>query len=422
MKKIKNDQFFLNLEKYVSKLYPDEFERLPYLKLKCWPSPKDEAWRLSRLGELSRKDIYPFNSNDNKSYKIKKLFKNSLSLVFVNGKLIKNLSDELSSQFSIEEVKLSDIKKIVKKFDNPTINSHPTFNSTLSCSENFFKIKFQNNIKLTNPIEIFNLGGTEKTSIHPFIFFDLGEDSDVQVFQHFSTSSGLTAPLEIIHLSKNSKLEIIKVYNDKLKTHNLSLTISVLEENSNLTSFVLLKGSIFTRSEMHTLLEGKNSNANINGIYLSSDTQHHDMTSSVYHKVPHCKSSQIVKGVLGEKSTAVFQGKVRVEKLAQKTEAKQMSRAIMLSDQAVSNSKPELEIYADDVICGHGATVGELDEDQIFYLSSRGISKPKAQSILIDAFLNEMISSSISDKFHKIVYNETKIKINKLLADNHEKY
>ena len=248
------------------------------------------------------------------------------------------------------------------------------------------------------------------------------EGDDVQVFQHFSTSSGLTAPLEIIHLSKNSKLEIIKVYNDKLKTHNLSLTISVLEENSNLTSFVLLKGSIFTRSEMHTLLEGKNSNANINGIYLSSDTQHHDMTSSVYHNVPHCKSSQIVKGVLGEKSTAVFQGKVRVEKLAQKTEAKQMSRAIMLSDQAVSNSKPELEIYADDVICGHGATVGELDEDQIFYLSSRGISKPKAQSILIDAFLNEMISSSISDKFHKIVYNETKIKINKLLADNHEKY
>ena len=422
MKKIKNDQFFLNLEKYVTKLYPDEFERLSYLKLKCWPSPKDEAWRLSRLGELSRKDIYPFNSNDNKSYKIKKLFKNSLSLVFVNGKLIKNLSDELSSQFSIEEVKLSDIKKIVKKFDNPTINSHPTFNSTLSCSENFFKIKFQNNIKLTNPIEIFNLGGTEKTSIHPFIFFDLGKNNDVQVFQHFSTSSGLTAPLEIIHLSKNSKLEIIKIYDDKLKTHNLSLTISVLEENSNLTSFVLLKGSIFTRSEMHTLLEGKNSNANINGIYLSSDTQHHDMTSSVYHNVPHCKSSQIVKGVLGEKSTAVFQGKVRVEKLAQKTEAKQMSRAIMLSDQAVSNSKPELEIYADDVICGHGATVGELDEDQIFYLSSRGISKPKAQSILIDAFLNEMISSSISDKFHKIVYNETKIKINKLLADNHEKY
>ena len=127
-----------------------------------------------------------------------------------------------------------------------------------------------------------------------------------------------------------------------------------------------------------------------------------------------------VKGVLGEESTAVFQGKVRVEKLAQKTEAKQMSRAIMLSDKAVSNSKPELEIYADDVICGHGATVGELDEDQIFYLSSRGISKQKAKVILIDAFLNEMISLSISDKFRDIIYNETKTKINKLLANEYE--
>ena len=97
-----------------------------------------------------------------------------------------------------------------------------------------------------------------------------------------------------------------------------------------------------------------------------------------------------------------------------------MSRAIMLSDKAVSNSKPELEIYADDVICGHGATVGELDEDQIFYLSSRGISKQKAKVILIDAFLNEMISLSISDKFHDIIYNKTKTKINKLLANEYE--
>ena len=93
-----------------------------------------------------------------------------------------------------------------------------------------------------------------------------------------------------------------------------------------------------------------------------------------------------------------------------------MSRAIMLSDKAVSNSKPELEIYADDVICGHGATVGELDEDQIFYLSSRGVSKKKAKVILIDAFLNEMISLSTSEKFHDIIYNETKTKIKKLLA------
>ncbi len=420
MKKLRNDQFFSNLEKFVNKIYPNQSQRQPYLKLKSWPPPKDEDWKFSRLAKLARKDISPLDLEDNQSYKINKLIKDSISLVFINGKFENKLSDKLLSEIIIEEVQIEDFKEILNKFDNLSIQSHPTLNSTLSCSEKFFQIKFKNDVKISKPIEIFYLGGTEISSIHPFILFDLEKNTDVQVFQHFSTNAGLIAPLEIINLSKNSNLEIIKIFDDKANSYNLSLTLSVIKEKANFRSFALIKGSAFTRSEMHTLLEGENSNANISGIYLSSGNQHHDLTSCVYHNVPNCKSSQIVKGVLGEDSTAVFQGKVKVEKLAQKTEAKQMSRAIMLSDKAVSNSKPELEIYADDVICGHGATVGELDEDQIFYLSSRGVSKQKAKVILIDAFLNEMISLSISDKFHNIIYNETKTKINKLLADEYE--
>ncbi len=415
MNKAKNDQFFSNLEKFVDKTYPNEFQRQPYLKLKSWPSPKDEDWKFSRLGKLARKDILPLNLENKQNFNFKKLLKNSISLVFVNGKFEKRLSDKSVSEIEINEVQIDDFKEIINKFDNLSVKNHPTLNSTLLCSEKFIQIKVKHDVKLSKPIEIFNLGGTLNSSIHPFIFFDLGNNTDVQVFQHYSTFAGLVTPFEIINLSKNSNLEIIKIYDDIINTYNISLTLSTVKEKANLKSFALIKGSAFTRSEMHTLLEGEDAKANINGIYLSSGNQHHDFTSCVYHNVPNCKSSQIVKGVLGEESTAVFQGKVRVEKLAQKTEAKQMSRAIMLSDKAISNSKPELEIYADDVICGHGATVGELDEDQIFYLSSRGISRQKARVILIDAFLNEMISLSISDKFHEIVYNETKIKINKLL-------
>ncbi len=422
MNKARNDQFFSNLNKFVNTVYPNQSQRQSYLKFNSWPSPKDEAWKFSRLGKLARKNILPLNEGNPKDFNINKLIKNSICLVFINGKFEKKLSDDLLSEIAIEEVQIEDFKEIIKKFDSLSVKSHPTLNSTLSCSEKFIKIKFKKNIEFSKPIEIFNLGGTENTSIHPFILFDLEKNTDIQVFQHYSTYAGLVAPLEIINLSRNSKLEIIKIYDDKLNSYNLSLTLSVVKEEAILRSFALIKGSAFTRSEMHTLLEGENSKVDINGIYLSSGNQHHDLTSCVYHNVPNCKSSQIVKGVLGEESTAVFQGKVRVEKHAQKTEAKQMSRAIMLSDKAVSNSKPELEIYADDVICGHGATVGELDEDQIFYLSSRGISKHKAKVILIDAFLNEMISLSISDKFHNIIYNETKTKINKLLANENERY
>ncbi len=420
MKKVNTKQFFLNLENFVKKNYPNEVERLPFLKVKSWPSPKNEDWKLSRLGNLSRKNLSPLQFEDGKNYKFNKLIKNSISLVFVNGKLKNNLSDNLPSNIKLEEVNLTEINKILKMFKTSSLIMHPTLNSTLSCSEKFYKIKFVNNNNFSKPIEIFNLGGVSDKSLHPFVIFELEENIEVQLLQHFASSAGFIAPLEIINMSKKSKLEIIKIYDDEPDTYNLSLTLSLLKDNAKMNSFSLLKGSQFTRSEMHTLLEGENSNVDISGVYLSSNNQHHDLTSSVYHNVPNCKSTQTVKGVLGDKSTAVFQGKVRVEKLAQKTEAKQMSRAIMLSDEAVSNSKPELEIYADDVICGHGATIGELDEEQIFYLSSRGISKAKAKAILINAFLNEMIYSSINNKFQNIVYNETKHKIDKLLANNYD--
>ena len=180
-----------------------------------------------------------------------------------------------------------------------------------------FKIKFKNDIKFCKPIEIFNLGGSEKRQ-YIFYFYWFRKNADVQVFQHYSTNAGLLAPFEIINLSENSNLEIIKIYDDKINSHNLSLTLSVIKEEANLRSFALIKGGEFTRSEMHTLLEGEYSNADINGIYLSSGNQHHDLTSCVYHNVPNCKSSQIVKGVLGEESTAVFQGKSELKNLHRK--------------------------------------------------------------------------------------------------------
>ena len=125
-------------------------------------------------------------------------------------------------------------------------------------------------------------------------------------------------------------------------------------------------------SETHAYLKGENCNLNLNGVYLSSRNQHHDLTTAIYHDVPNCTSKQIVRGVLGGKSTGVFQGKVRVAPDAQKTDGQQMSRAILLSENAIANAKPELEIYADDVSCSHGSTSGAIDEQALFYLCSRG--------------------------------------------------
>ena len=165
-------------------------------------------------------------------------------------------------------------------------------------------------------------------------------------------------------------------------------------------------------------MKGKNAKLNLNGVYISGDKQHHDLTTAIYHDVPDCTSKQIVRGVLGGKSTGVFQGKVRVAPNAQKTDGQQMSKAILLSDTATANAKPELEIYADDVICAHGATVGELDDDQLFYLKSRGISMDQARKILIKAFLQDIINESVDETLHSFIFNEAQLALSSIITKN----
>jgi Fe-S cluster assembly protein SufD len=138
-------------------------------------------------------------------------------------------------------------------------------------------------------------------------------------------------------------------------------------------------------------LTGETAECGLSAIYLGRDKQHHDITTYMDHAVGHCHSNQIIRGVLDDASRGVFQGKVHVAPDAQKTDGQQMSRALLLSRKAEADAKPELEIYADDVICAHGATVGELDETQLFYLTSRGIPKAKARAMLIGAFVDDAI-------------------------------
>ena len=156
----------------------------------------------------------------------------------------------------------------------------------------------------------------------------------------------------------------------------------------------------------------------LNGVYISGSKQHHDLTTAIHHDVANCTSKQIVRGVLGGESTGVFQGKVRVAPDAQKTDGQQMSKAILISDKASANAKPELEIYADDVVCAHGATVGELDDEQLFYLNSRGIAMDKAREILIKAFLEDIVIQSVDEPLHDFIFNEANTGLSSIIEKN----
>ncbi len=174
------------------------------------------------------------------------------------------------------------------------------------------------------------------------------------------------------------------------KTTHLGNWVVHLAGEADYRGFQMTAGGAFTRNQVFLRFDGPHASAHINGAFLLADTQHCDSTLYVDHAVPNCQSREFFKGVLADNARGVFQGKVMVHQTAQKTDGQQMSQALLLSPNAEFDAKPELEIFADDVACGHGATTGEIDEDQLFYLRARGIPDHEARRLLVQAFVSEV--------------------------------
>ena len=191
-------------------------------------------------------------------------------------------------------------------------------------------------------------------------------------------------------VAEGGSLNHVKLQDESLEaTHMAALGVE-LGKSAHYRGALLHVGAKLARHEVLTILAGEQAEFHLDGGTLAVGTQHIDNTTRVIHRAPHCESRQLFKTVLDEQGHGVFQGTVFVERPAQKTNAHQLSRALMLSDRAAMDNKPELEIYADDVKCGHGATIGDIDENALFYLKSRGIDDPTARRLLIEAFLGEV--------------------------------
>ncbi|WP_272916180.1 Fe-S cluster assembly protein SufD [Aristophania vespae] len=208
----------------------------------------------------------------------------------------------------------------------------------------------------------------------------------------YGNGAYVSNPVFLIECAKDAHLKHIKLQKEGPESHHLAFISASIDEGGNYESFTQQQGAKLARHEVKAKLLGEHAIAHVNGVQLGEGQTHHDLTSLIIHEAPHCQSRQTVKTVLSDKATGVFQGKIFVDQKAQKTDGYQMNQALLLSETAQMNSKPELEIYADDVRCSHGATVGALDEEQLFYLQSRGIPKDQARSILIQAFLHESLS------------------------------
>ncbi|CAI3929566.1 Fe-S cluster assembly scaffold protein SufB (SufB) (PDB:1VH4) [Commensalibacter communis] len=243
-------------------------------------------------------------------------------------------------------------------------------------------------------------------SFHHRLNIELQDHAQLSVIEmNAGCGEYFTNPVCEIKVGPRANFEYNKLLNSSLESYNCANLYVSLADHATYRQFLISKGSKFSRQEVYIDINGEWSNASFQAVQKLADRQHADITTVFSHLVPHCQSDQNVKNILTDQSHGVFQGKVFVHQKAQKTNAQQQNQALLLSDQAEINTKPELEIYADDVKCSHGATVGALDEDQLFFLMARGIPFHQARDILINAFVAQAVED-VNDPIAKQLLKE----------------
>jgi Fe-S cluster assembly protein SufD len=240
--------------------------------------------------------------------------------------------------------------------------------------------------------------GIDGTSAHPRHMIRLGNGARLTLMEmSIGEGSYVHNPVSEVHVADGAVLTHVRLQSEAATAFHLSTIYAAVASGGTYDSFTLNIGGRITRTEFHAALNGPGAIAHLNGAQLLTGVQHADFTSVVRHAAPKGTSRQTVKNVLSGRSRGVFQGRIEVARGAQGTDGYQMNRALLLSPDAEIDTKPELEIFADDVKCSHGATVGELDAEQLFYLRSRGIPDLEARSILVRAFLAEALDPVTND-------------------------
>ena len=230
------------------------------------------------------------------------------------------------------------------------------------------------------------------TPIAPCYQVTLGANASLTLIEIANgTGAYLHNPVWHIALGPGATLHHYRLQNESLHAVHTATLFIAMDQSAHYDGFTLAMGASLARSEFHLGLNGAQGSAHLNAAQLLTGRQHGDITTIIRHQAPHCASRQTVKSVLDGSARGVFQGRIEVDRMAQKTDGYQMNQALLLSPDAEIDSKPELEIFADDVKCSHGATIGALDPEQIFYLRSRGIAEPDARALLIRAFLTEAL-------------------------------
>ncbi len=267
-------------------------------------------------------------------------------------------------------------------------------------------ITVANGTVLTKPLHVLHVATRPSAATYTRSYLKLGNAAHATLVESFvaagEAKSYQTNDAVIVWLGNDAHLQHVRLMADSADAANVTTAIFTLGAKARLNAFNMTSGGGVSRYQGYLTFAGEGAEASVNGVNLLNGRQHADTTLFLDHAVPNCASREIFRAVVDDRAHSVFQGRIIVKPKAQKTDAKMMTRALLLSDEAEADNKPELEIFADDVTCGHGATTGALDESLLFYLRARGLSEKEAQALLIQAFVGEAIESIANDTLREM--------------------
>jgi Fe-S cluster assembly protein SufD len=387
-----------------------------------FPTIKDEEWKYTSIAPLLKYNFVPSYEKKivSKDF-IKSLLFDEMEhslIVFINGRysaensILLNLPEGVIAGSIANEIRKNN-EVLLKYFGKYADHQNHIFTAlSTAYTEDGAFIYIPTGKIVEEPLHIIFItdSGNEKILIQPRNLFIAEKNSQVTIIELYVGNEGelyFTNSVTEIVAEENAVVDHIKLQEESKKAFHIARMEVDQERSSNFSSHLISTGAVLTRNEFNARFNNEGGECTLNGLYIIDGTQLFDAHTLMDHAKPHCNSHEHYKGILDDKSRGVFNGKIIVRQDAQKTNAFQENNSILLSDEALVNTKPQLEIFADDVKCSHGATIGQMDDDAKFYLKSRGIGEEASKGILLHAFASDVITSikieSVRNYIEKII-------------------
>lgn len=416
---------FLAFEETVdidSPIHDIRIEAIKAFENQGFPTKRMEAWKYTSLNSILKHNysVFPKVENALEYPKVKKYFVHdidSYKIVFVDGKYSSHLSETTHDGIDVCLMSAALTKPkyrlVIDKYFNKVAENDGMASLNTAFSNEGAYIHIPKNKVVAKPIQIihFATGSESALMLQPRNLIVAEENSHVQIIerhQSLTENPVLTNSVTEIFANKRAIVDYYKLQNDKESASLIDNTYVSQKQESVARVHTFSFGGKLTRNNLNYYQNGERIDSTLKGVTIIGNKQHVDHHTLVHHIEPNCESHQDYKGIYGDAATGVFNGKVIVEKEAQKTNAFQANNNILLSDKSSINTKPQLEIFADDVKCSHGCTIGQLDESALFYMRSRGIPEKEARALLMYAFSNDVLET--------VKIPELKQRVTKLIA------